>query len=116
MPSLATQRLTALLSTVLLSILLCLPSIALSSAPPLILANTYHPGIALPDYWVSEKLDGVRGYWDGEKLLTRGGQRINAPPWFTANWPKTALDGELWAGRLQFSHAVSTVRRETPDD
>ncbi|WP_211474476.1 DNA ligase [Collimonas humicola] len=107
------------LSALLLGILLCLPDAALSATPappPLMLANLYHPGISLADYWVSEKLDGVRGYWDGEKLLTRGGQRINAPPWFTANWPKTALDGELWAGRRQFSHAVSTVRRETPDD
>nr|WP_233212685.1 DNA ligase [Collimonas sp. PA-H2] len=80
------------------------------------LANVYHPGIALADYWVSEKLDGVRGYWDGEQLLTRGGQRINAPHWFTAGWPKVALDGELWAGRGQFNHAVSTARREAPDD
>lgn len=109
-----------LLSTLLLCVFLSRPSIATPApppaAPPLMLANIYHPGITLADYWVSEKLDGVRGYWDGKKLLTRGGQRINAPPWFTAGWPETALDGELWAGRRQFSHAVSTVRRETPDD
>ena len=108
------------LSTLLLCLFFGRPSIAAPAtppaAPPLMLANTYHPGITLVDYWVSEKLDGVRGYWDGEKLLTRGGQRINAPPWFTAGWPKTPLDGELWAGRQQFSHAVSTVRREMPDD
>jgi DNA ligase-1 len=109
-----------LLSTALLCFFLGRPSIATAAtppaAPPLMLANIYHPGITLADYWISEKLDGVRGYWDGEKLLTRGGQRISAPHWFTANWPKTALDGELWAGRQQFSRAVSTVRRETPDD
>jgi DNA ligase-1 len=87
-----------------------------SSAPPLMLANVYHPGIALHDYWVSEKLDGVRGYWDGKQLLTRGGERIAAPTWFTSGWPATPLDGELWAGRGQFAHAVSTVRQQTPDD
>lgn len=87
-----------------------------SGAPPLMLANVYRPGIALQDYWVSEKLDGVRGYWDGKQLLTRGGERVMAPAWFTAGWPATALDGELWAGRGQFSHAVSTVRQQTPDD
>ncbi|MEO6919133.1 MAG: DNA ligase [Collimonas sp.] len=92
------------------------PAMAGDTPPPLMLANVYRSGINLADYWVSEKMDGARGYWDGEKLLTRGGQRINAPPWFTANWPKVALDGELWAGRAQFSHAVSTVRRQTPDD
>ncbi|MBA4329701.1 MAG: DNA ligase [Polaromonas sp.] len=89
---------------------------ATGAGPPLMLANSYRPGVALQDYWVSEKLDGVRGYWDGQQLLTRGGERIAAPAWFTAGWPTTALDGELWAGRGQFSQAVSTVRQQTPDD
>lgn len=83
---------------------------------PLMLANVYRPGVPLADYWVSEKYDGVRGYWDGKQLLMRNGERINAPAWFTAGWPATALDGELWAGRGQFTKAVSTVRQQTPDD
>jgi DNA ligase-1 len=86
-------------------------------APPsLMLANVYRSGIVLADYWVSEKYDGVRGYWDGKALWTRGGERITAPGWFTAGWPNVALDGELWAGHGQFSRAVSTVRQQTPDD
>ncbi len=86
-------------------------------APPsLMLANVYRSGIVLADYWVSEKYDGVRGYWDGTALWTRGGERITAPGWFTAGWPNVALDGELWAGHGQFSKAVSTVRQQTPDD
>ncbi|MBT9475470.1 DNA ligase [Polaromonas sp.] len=92
------------------------PLWAAEAAPPLMLAKVYHAGISLPDYWVSEKFDGVRGYWDGEKLLTRGGERIAAPAWFTAGWPSIPMDGELWAGRGQFSKAVSTVRQQTPDD
>ena len=84
--------------------------------PSLLVANVYHPGIKLQDYWVSEKYDGVRGYWDGEKLLARGGQRIYAPAWFTAGWPTTPLDGELWAGRGRFFQAVSTERQQTPVD
>ena len=91
-------------------------ALAADVKPPLMLANIYHPGVQLADYWVSEKYDGVRGYWDGQKLLTRGGQTINAPAWFTANWPATPMDGELWAGRGQFSKAVSTVRQQMPDD
>ena len=87
-----------------------------SSASPLMLANVYRPGVPLADYWVSEKYDGVRGYWNGQQLLTRGGERVNAPAWFTAGWPATPLDGELWAGRGQFSHAVATVRQQTPND
>ncbi|MFM9901477.1 MAG: DNA ligase [Polaromonas sp.] len=82
--------------------------------PALMLANIYHPGVQLQDYWVSEKYDGVRGFWDGNQLLTRGGEKIAAPPWFTAGWPNVALDGELWAGRGHFSKAVSTVRQQHP--
>lgn len=91
-------------------------AVAADVRPPLMLANVYHPGVQLADYWVSEKYDGVRGYWDGQKLLTRGGLPINAPAWFTANWPATPMDGELWAGRGQFQKAVSTVRQQSPDD
>ena len=86
------------------------------SAPALMLAKVYRSDIALADYWVSEKYDGVRGYWDGTQLLTRGGRRVAAPAWFTAGWPAQPLDGELWAGRGHFEHAQSTVGRETPDD
>ena len=93
-----------------------LPLLAAETSPPLMLAKVYQVGVSLADYWVSEKYDGVRGYWDGEKLLTRGGERIAAPAWFTADWPKVAMDGELWAGRGQFAKAVSTVRQQTPDD
>ena len=92
------------------------PVFAGEARPPLMLPNVYHSGMALHDYWISEKYDGVRGYWDGEKLLTRGGQPINAPAWFTAGWPSTAMDGELWAGRGQFSKAVSTVRQQGAGD
>lgn len=105
-----------------LSVLLALTGVGTANSvlaadkPQLMLANSYHPGVLLPDYWVSEKLDGVRGYWDGEKLWTRRGQPIAVPVWFTAGWPKVAMDGELWAGRGQFAKAVSTVRQQTPDD
>ncbi|MBS4097176.1 MAG: DNA ligase [Sulfuricella sp.] len=92
------------------------PLYAGESPPPLMLANVYRGQVALADYWVSEKLDGMRGYWDGEKLQTRGGEPIAAPAWFTAGWPKEALDGELWAGRGKFSQTVSTVRQKIPND
>ena len=96
---------------------LALPAAALaSSAPSLMLANVYRDGTALADYWVSEKYDGVRGYWDGQSFWTRGGERIAAPAWFTAGWPNEPMDGELWAGHGQFAKAVSTVRQQTPND
>nr|WP_268810474.1 DNA ligase [Variovorax sp. Root411] len=89
---------------------------AREAAPSLMLADVYRPGMSLNDYWVSEKYDGVRGYWDGKQLWTRGGERIMAPAWFTAPLPRQPLDGELWAGRDRFAHAVSTVRSQTPND
>lgn len=89
---------------------------ARGAAPGLMLAEVYRPGMSLADYWVSEKYDGVRGYWDGKRLWTRGGEPVVAPAWFTAPLPKQPLDGELWAGRGQFAHAVSTVRSQTPND
>ncbi|WP_081768997.1 DNA ligase [Herbaspirillum sp. RV1423] len=93
-----------------------LHAVAESERAPVMLANVYRPGMALDDYWVSEKYDGVRAYWDGRRLLTRGGEVIHAPQWFVAGWPAVALDGELWAGRGRFQEAVSTVRQQTPDD
>ena len=85
-------------------------------APALLLAQPWQPGTDLADWWVSEKYDGVRGFWDGSALRTRGGERIAAPPWFTAGWPATPLDGELWAGRGGFEQAQSAVARQSPDD
>ena len=87
-----------------------------ADTPALLLANVYRPGMPLQDYWVSEKYDGVRGYWDGHTLRTRGGATVAAPAWFTAGWPATPLDGELWAGRGRFAHAQSTTRQQQPED
>ncbi len=95
---------------------LAIPQAWAADAPALLLANVYRPGMRLADYWVSEKYDGVRGFWDGHTLRTRGGETVAAPAWFTAGWPETPMDGELWAGRGRFSHAQSTVRQQQPDD
>jgi DNA ligase-1 len=80
------------------------------------LAEVYRQGMSLDDYWVSEKYDGVRGYWDGTRLWTRGGEPVITPAWFTANLPRIPMDGELWAGRGRFDEAVSTVRSQSPND
>ena len=87
-----------------------------ANPPALMLAERYETGVDLDAYWVSEKLDGVRGYWSGTELLTRGGYRIEAPPWFTQGWPSQPLDGELWMGRARFAELSGTVRRTTPDE
>ena len=63
----------------------------------------------------SEKLDGVRAYWDGENLLSRQGKKLNAPLSFTKNFPKFALDGELYAKELKFEEIQATVMDKLPD-
>lgn len=86
--------------------------------PALMLANVYTEGVDLSAYWVSEKLDGVRAYWDGARLISRGGHPIQSPDWFTTGFPALPLDGELWMGRGTFERLSGTVRRlePNPDD
>jgi DNA ligase-1 len=67
--------------------------------------------------WViSEKLDGIRAYWDGKELYTRKKKKIYAPLWFTKNLPPFALDGELWSKRGDFENIQSIVLSQTPDE
>lgn len=95
----------------------CLPLSAQAGPPPaLMLAGVYRPGVALDTYWLSEKYDGLRAYWDGQQLRTRGGDVVVAPAWFTAGWPDEPMDGELWAGRGRFEEALSTVRQQLPNE
>lgn len=65
-------------------------------------------------WMVSEKLDGIRAYWDGSNLLTRQGKIINAPKYFTQNLPSFALDGELYTRRGDFENIQSIVMDKTP--
>ncbi|TFZ01009.1 DNA ligase [Ramlibacter henchirensis] len=100
----------------LLAAAACLRAGEAQAGPPaLMLAQPYEPGVDLAQFGVSEKYDGLRGYWDGQALWTRGGEPVVAPPWFTAGWPAQPLDGELWAGRGRFESAVGTARTRTPD-
>lgn len=80
-------------------------------APPLLLAHVYEPEVDPAGWWMSEKLDGVRAYWDGRRFVSRLGNVYHAPGWFTAGLPEFALDGELWQGRKAFQRTVSVVRR-----
>ena len=43
-------------------------------SPDLMLAKIYADNIDVTQYWVSEKLDGVRAHWDGKQLISRGGK------------------------------------------
>jgi DNA ligase-1 len=99
-------------------ILLVFSCFFLISAAPLEIqkANIYHQEIDISAYLISEKLDGIRARWDGEKLLSKNGNLIQAPIWFVKDFPKEELDGELWTRRAAFEEVSSIVLDEKPDE
>jgi hypothetical protein len=91
-------------------------------------------------WYASEKMDGVRAFWDGgisrgvlkslipwannkskddrfvvkpvsSGLWSSYGNPIYAPDWFLDSLPKSPLDGELWAGRGLFQKTTSIVSK-----
>lgn len=71
------------------------------------------------NWYISEKWDGIRAIWDGEKFVSRGNNAGNpkvysyVPPYFIELMPPgIALDGEIWIGRGEFSKAsrLSTLK------
>lgn len=102
------------------ALVLCIliPSVLLAKdyISPLSLAKTFNGVVESPAYWVSEKFDGIRCYWDGRKLLTRNGHEIHAPKWFVEQLPDTPLDGELWAGRGGYQAVAKIVLDTTPNE
>ena len=105
-----------MLRSVWLCCLMCFMPMTWGATPNLMLANSYHEDINVTDYWVSEKLDGVRAYWNGTQLISRQGNVFAVPDWFVADFPKTPLDGELWMGRGTFETLSGAVRKTTPVD
>ncbi|MCD6526183.1 MAG: DNA ligase [Desulfuromonas sp.] len=78
------------------------------------LPQTYSDATEVSGWLMSEKLDGVRGYWDGHQLWSKNGHRFYPPAEFTRNLPPFAIEGELWGGRDQFEQTTSIVRRQQP--
>ncbi len=85
-------------------------------APQLLLAKNFQQGVDVKQYLISEKYDGVRAFWDGKQLISRQGNVIHAPAWFTKGLPKAQLDGELWMGRGKFDALSGAVRKDQPID
>ena len=89
---------------------------AAAEPPSVTLAERYDGQHDLSTYWVSEKYDGVRGYWTGTSLITRGGTPIDPPAWFTAGWPDTSMDGELWIDYGEFARVSGILRTHDAQD
>jgi DNA ligase-1 len=85
-----------------------------TTKPKLQHSINYHKVTDISKYLVSEKLDGIRGHWNGKQLITRSGNLINSPSWFTEHWPEFPIDGELWLDRDTFQPLMSCVSRHLP--
>lgn len=105
------------------------------------LAKPYNPEKHnIVGWWVSEKLDGIRAWWDGgvsrgfwahqvpwantlkdkkprraTGLWTRSMKPVSAPPEFIELLPEGLIvDGELYMGRGRFQDTMATVMDHTP--
>ncbi|PWQ93090.1 DNA ligase [Leucothrix arctica] len=110
------QNSTVLLASLFLSISPLTVYAGTLPAPALLLAKAYKQQSDISRYFVSEKYDGVRAYWNGEQFISRQGNIFHAPQWFTKNFPDRPLDGELWIARNQFEDLLSAVSKDTPVD
>ncbi|EPQ60269.1 DNA ligase/mRNA capping enzyme [Gloeophyllum trabeum ATCC 11539] len=89
------------------------PTRGKKTVPKLLLANKWDivDGPDPTGWWISEKLDGVRAYYDGKRMLSRLGNPFTPPSWFLDKLPKdVTLDGELFGGRGEFQATVSIVK------
>jgi DNA ligase 1 len=60
-------------------------------------------------FW-QEKIRDCRVMWTGSEFVTRHGNIVPAPDWFTKGLPKMRIDGGIWAGRHGFKIASNAVR------
>jgi DNA ligase-1 len=87
-------------------------NVAAWAAPPEpMLPQTDDGESAISGWLMSEKLDGVRGYWDGQQLWSKNGTLFHPPQAFVADLPPFALEGELWGGRGTFAATAAVVQR-----
>ncbi len=82
----------------------------------IMLPQVYTQNIDVSGWLVSEKLDGIRGYWDGKRLLSKNGNPLHPPAVFCQNFPPFALEGELWGGRGNFEKTAGVVKQQQPHD
>jgi DNA ligase-1 len=99
---------------VLLVFALFLPGITATAANRPMLPQVYSGQVDVSGWLMSEKLDGVRGYWDGAQLWSKNHRRLHPPERFIRDLPPFPLEGELWAGRKRFSDSISIVSRREP--
>lgn len=101
---------TRMISYLLLFLCVCFHGPG-AAALEIMLPQVYEENIDISGWLVSEKLDGVRGYWDGKTLMSKNGTPFHPPAEFLKNFPDFALEGEIWGGRSNFAQTVSVVKQ-----
>jgi DNA ligase-1 len=81
-----------------------------------LLAQDWSPGRDPSGWLVSEKLDGVRALWDGERMFFRSGRALALPAVIRRRLPSEPLDGELWLGRGRFEDISALLRSDRVAD
>jgi len=81
--------------------------------PPLMLAKEWQwDNINPKGWWMSEKINGIRAYWNGNKLLSRQGNDFFPPKEFTEKFPQVAVDGELYSS--DFTSLLNLSKNKDP--
>lgn len=101
---------------ILAALFLVVPAWPGVNALEIMLPQVYEQGIDVSNWLMSEKLDGVRGYWDGRQLLSKNGAPFHPPSSFVRNFPDFAIEGEIWGGRNTFEKTVGIVKKQGPHD
>lgn len=109
------KRFYSLYRSLLLAAVSLLISMTVTLGVPLQHGKSLTPAVResldITQYFVSEKMDGVRGYWDGVSLMSRQGYAIIVPSWFIEHLGDKPLDGELWLGRGNFQAISALIAR-----
>jgi DNA ligase 1 len=82
----------------------------------IMLPLVYEGDIHVSNWLLSEKLDGVRGYWDGHRLLSKNGAPFDPPRAFIRNFPDFELEGEIWGGRNSFEKTIGVIKTQGPHE
>ncbi len=101
------------MTTIVLVLLYCgLVLTTASHAVEPMLPEIYSEQIDVSGWLMSEKLDGIRGYWDGKRLLSKNGNAFSPPAAFVKDLPPFPVEGEIWGGRSSFEQTVAIVKKK----
>jgi len=67
-------------------------------------------------WYISEKLDSVRAFWDGAYLWSKKGKKYRLPDYFCDGFPESPLDGELFMGKGNAHKLALLLQKKKPKD